>query len=90
MTTTELVAAVLECGFELAELHIKRRVWTGANGNDLVDFLESSSFGNLLGVIPDDLRDRVRTDLAAAYDAHKERDRIVARTWTTMLVATRK
>lgn len=89
-TTTELLTTVMESGLEIAELRIVPRRWTFASGSELVDFVQSSSFGNFLSVVPDDLRDALRSDVAAALDARKERDgSIPIKGWTTRLVATR-
>jgi ubiquinone/menaquinone biosynthesis C-methylase UbiE len=86
-TTSDLLCTVMNSGFEIAEVHITRRCWKRASGQELVEFLESSSFGNLLHAVPEDLRDRLRADLAAAYDARKDRDGILVKAWTTLLIA---
>jgi hypothetical protein len=71
LTLTEIVALILESRLELVELYTGQRTRWHASGTDAVDFVESSSFGNLLGLVPEDLRASLRVDLAAAFDACK-------------------
>jgi arsenite methyltransferase len=89
LTTTELIALVLENRLELAELHVHRRARTHRNGDDVVDFLESSSFGNFLRVVPEELRPSLRADLAAAFEARRGPDGIDTGDYGTLFVATR-
>ncbi len=88
-TNTELIAMVLEAGLELRELHVHLRTRTHDTGSDVVDFLESSSFGNFLRMVPEDLRPSLRADLAAAFEARKGPEGIVMRDYGTLLVAAR-
>jgi arsenite methyltransferase len=89
VTLTEILAMVLESQLVLVELAVRERSRNHASGNDLVDFIESSSFGNLLAAVSDDLRPSLRTDLAAAFDARKTADGVVAHSYGTMLLARR-
>jgi len=88
-TTTELVTLVVESGLELGELHLVQRVRTHPSGEDAVDFMQSSSFGNFLGIVPEDLRTRLRGDLVAAFEARRGPDGIALRDWGARLVARR-
>ena len=88
-TTSELIALVLGSGLELTELHVVQRARLHATGDDVVDFLESSSFGNFLRMVPEELRASLRVDLAAAFDARKGPDGIAIRDHGTLFVATR-
>jgi arsenite methyltransferase len=88
-TTTEIISMVLESGLELAQLHVMRRSRNHANGEAVVDFVESSSFGNFLRMVPEDLRASLRLDLAAAFDAKKGPDGIPVRDYGTAFVARR-
>jgi ubiquinone/menaquinone biosynthesis C-methylase UbiE len=88
-TTSELISMVLESGLELAELHVVKRTRTHPSGEDAVDFIESSSFGNFLRMVPEELRPSLRADLVAAFEARKGPDGIVRRDYGTVLVATR-
>jgi ubiquinone/menaquinone biosynthesis C-methylase UbiE len=88
-TTTELVSMVLGAELELAELHITGRTRVHDTGEDVVDFMESSSFGNFLRIVPEPLRAPLRADLVAAFEARRTPEGIVMRDWGTMFVATR-
>jgi ubiquinone/menaquinone biosynthesis C-methylase UbiE len=88
-TTTDLISTVLGSGLELSEVHITHTWWNRSSGRELLDFLESSSFGNFLRAVPEDLRETLRTDLAAAFDARKAGEGIPVKAWTTLLVASR-
>ena len=87
LTTSDFIATVIDSGLEITEVHIMRRCWTRASGQEVIEFYESSSFGNLMYAVPEDLRDRLRADLAAAFDARKDRNGIRIKQWTTLLVA---
>jgi len=88
-TTTEIITMVMGSGLELSELHVIQRSRNHATGEDVVDFLESSSFGNFLRMVPEDLRASLRVDLAAAFDARKGPEGIAMRDHGTLFVATR-
>lgn len=88
-TTTELVSTVVASGLELVELQLLPRLWTFPNGLAVVDFLDSSSFGNLLRVVPEELRSGLVTDLVESFEAHQVDGRIVLEDWMLYLVATR-
>jgi hypothetical protein len=89
-TTTELLSTVIDSKLRLEELHITPRAWSRASGKELFDFLESSSFGNFLRVVPDDLRGTLQADLIEAFDSKRGPDgRVVLRDWFTLLVAER-
>ncbi len=88
-TTTDLVSMVLENRLELVELHVMQRTGSHASGEDLVDFLEASSFGNFLRIVPEELRPSLRADLISAFDVQRGPDRVVVRDWGVLFVATR-
>jgi arsenite methyltransferase len=88
-TVTELIAMVLDSGLSLAELHVVERTRTHATGEDVVDFLESSSFGNFLRMVPEDMRPALRADLAAGFEARKGSTGVVMRDWGMVFVAKR-
>ena len=88
-TTTELISMVVESGLEVAELHVHARMRTYVSGDEVVDFMKSSTFGNLLRVVPEELRPSLRADVAAAFEARKGPDGIVTRDYATLFVATR-
>lgn len=89
LTTTDLVRLVLEGRLELRELHVTQRVRSHSSGGEVVDFLEASSFGNFLCIVPEDLRPSLRADLVSAFDAQKGPEGVTVRDWGVLFVATR-
>jgi arsenite methyltransferase len=89
LTTTEILNLVDGAGLELAELHIVERVRIHASGEELIDFMEASSFGNFSRMVPDDLKPTFRADLIAAFDARREPRGIILRDWGLVFVAKR-
>jgi ubiquinone/menaquinone biosynthesis C-methylase UbiE len=91
LTTSDLLTLIVESQLRPLELHVMARTRSHARGADVVDFLESSSFGNFLRIVPDELRPSLRTDLSAAFDARAGSDgapgQIVLHDWGTVLVA---
>ena len=88
-TTTELVGLVLESGLELSELLVVQRSRSHPTGEDALAFLESSAFGNLLRIVPEEMRPQLRADLIAAFEARRGPEGVVLRDWGTLLVARR-
>lgn len=89
-TTTEIINMILEAGLELVELHVMPRTRTHAAGADVVDFIEASSFGNFLRIVPEELRPALRTDLAAEFEARRTAEGIVMRDWGSVFVAIKR
>jgi SAM-dependent methyltransferase len=87
--STELVSLIIESGLELDDLHIVQRSRSYPSGAELVDFLEASSFGNFLRLVPEELRMSLRADLVAAFDGRRGPDGVAARGWGLMSTATR-
>jgi ubiquinone/menaquinone biosynthesis C-methylase UbiE len=88
-TTTDLVSMLLESQLELVELHVMQRIMTHASGEELVDFLDASSFGNFLRIVPEELRPSLRADMTSAFDATRGPGGVVVRDWGLLFVATR-
>jgi arsenite methyltransferase len=86
---SDLVAMILEAHLELSELHIVRRTQKFSSGEDAVDFLQSSSFGNFLSIVPDDLHASLRRDVAGAFEARRGADGISLHDHGMIVVATR-
>ncbi|MGD0680154.1 MAG: class I SAM-dependent methyltransferase [Polyangiaceae bacterium] len=84
--TIELLAA---SGFELLELHVTQRARKHTSGEDVVDFLDASSFGNFLRIVPEALQPQLRTDVVAALQAKRAPEGIFVRDWGLLFVATR-
>lgn len=88
-TSTDLVLLVLESGLELVELHVTQHESRHKSGDAFVDFAEASSFGNLLRIVPEELRASLRADLVSAFDGQSGPDGVVVRGWGVLLVAMR-
>jgi ubiquinone/menaquinone biosynthesis C-methylase UbiE len=88
-TTTDMVTMVIESGLELVELHINERLRKQPTGEAFVDFLDASSFGNFLRIVPEGLRASLRAELAAGLEAKRGPDGVVARDWGVLFVAAR-
>jgi SAM-dependent methyltransferase len=88
-TTTDLVSLVVDSQLELVELHITPRIRRHATGEELVEFLDASSFGNFSRIVPEDLRPGLHADLASAFEAQRGSEGIVARDWGVLFVAKR-
>jgi arsenite methyltransferase len=88
-TITELVTLIVEAQLDLLELHVVRRTQSFARGKDVVDFLQSSSFGNFAQLVTADARADFEADLAAAFDARKGPDGVSTHDHGVLLVAAR-
>jgi ubiquinone/menaquinone biosynthesis C-methylase UbiE len=88
-TTTELISLVVASPLRLDRLYVKANGRTHDSGEVAVAFLESSSFGNLLRVVPEELRPSLRRDLADAFEARRDARGVVLDGWGTLFVATR-
>jgi hypothetical protein len=89
-TTTELIEMLRSANLDLAELHILAQPRIHPNGEHVVDFVESSSFGNFLGMVPAALRPTLRAELVDAFEARKSADGVRLREWEMLFVATRR
>jgi arsenite methyltransferase len=76
---TELVALLLQAGLDPVRLQVVERTRTHPNGHAIIDFAQSSSFGNFLNLVPEALRPQLREDLAAAFDERRGPDGIATR-----------
>jgi ubiquinone/menaquinone biosynthesis C-methylase UbiE len=88
-TSTDLVLLLLESRLDLVELHVAQRVSHHESGEALVAFLETSSFGNFLRAVPEELRASLRADLVSAFDGQRGPDGVVVRGWGLLFVAAR-
>jgi ubiquinone/menaquinone biosynthesis C-methylase UbiE len=87
--TTDLIAMLLAADLKPLELLIVARSRTHESGAEVVDFLESSSFGNFLRVVSEDVRPAFRADLVAAFDAMKGPEGVVVHDWGMVFVGKR-
>lgn len=65
-TTTELVNLFVEADLEIDSVDVRRLATRHENAEKLLDFMESSSFGNYLVHVPENLRTSARADLVEA------------------------
>lgn len=68
LSLTEIVTMILKSQLDLVLLKVVERKRIHASGREVIDFVESSSFGNFLSVAPEELRPRLRDELATALD----------------------
>lgn len=88
-TSTELVSLVLESGLELVELQVTPQPSRHESGEAFVAFAEASAFGNLLRIVPEELRRELRADLVAGFERERDADGVVVCGWEALLVAAR-
>ncbi len=87
---SDMLGLFAERKLELVELQVTRREQVFQSGGEVVDFAESSSFGNLTGLVPERLRDALHADLGAAFDEIKRKERVVLHGHTALFIAERK
>jgi SAM-dependent methyltransferase len=88
-TSTDLVSLVLANRLELVELHVTQHASRHATGEAFLDFAEASSFGNLLRIVPAELRASLRADLVASFEDRRGAEGIVVRGWEVLFIAMR-
>ncbi|MBN9159767.1 MAG: hypothetical protein BGO98_26755 [Myxococcales bacterium 68-20] len=88
-TTADLVTLVLESRLELVELHVTQHASHHESGEAFLGFAEASSFGNLLRIVPEELRGALRADLVSGFDDLRGPDGVVVRGWGVLFVAKR-
>jgi arsenite methyltransferase len=89
-SVSELLALIVEAHLHVAELHVVERTQSFARGQDVVDFLQSSSFGNFARLVTDDAGAAFQVDLAAAFDARGGPEGITMHDHGLVLVAARE
>ncbi|MFZ4855660.1 MAG: class I SAM-dependent methyltransferase [Desulfuromonadaceae bacterium] len=90
VTSTQLVELLLEAGLNVANIEIVSRRRRFSTGAQIVDFLESSTFGNYLSHVPLELRDQAREDIVAEFENRRTEDGIDFRTYTIFAIAEKK
>jgi ubiquinone/menaquinone biosynthesis C-methylase UbiE len=68
-TSTELIKLLSDAGFEVDEVAVRRNSTYHESGTLLVNFLESSTFGNFLVHVPEELRPSARAEYIQALDS---------------------
>jgi SAM-dependent methyltransferase len=87
VTTTQLLELILDSGLSLADFHIRSSRRNYASGKDILNFAESSTFGNYLHHVPAALRDRARADLEAEFELLRDHAGISFQGYTLFAVA---
>jgi arsenite methyltransferase len=90
VTSTQLVELLLAAELEVSHLEIVTRRRRFATGAQIVDFLESSTFGNYLSHVPLELRDQAREDIVAEFESRRSEDGIDFRSYTIFASAEKK
>jgi ubiquinone/menaquinone biosynthesis C-methylase UbiE len=71
VTATQLVQLFLHAGLGVQSVEIRKRSRTFPSGGEIVDFLESSTFGNYLQHVPGYLREAARQEIIAEFETQK-------------------
>lgn len=87
VTTTQLIELLLDTGFEVQHVEVRSRSHRYVDGGEVVTFLESSTFGNFLEHVPEELRERARLEIAAEFDALRKHDGIDLIGYTILALA---
>ncbi len=90
VTSTELVELLLGADLEVSNLEIISRRRRYSTGSQIVDFLESSTFGNYLNHVPQNLREQAREDIVAEFENRRTEDGIEFRGYTIVAIAEKK
>jgi len=88
-TVSETLAMLLENNLDLVELHLAERIVRHKSAGELLDFMESSAFGNFLDAIPPELQGAFRADFEAALPGERGSEGIELRDYGMLLVARR-
>lgn len=87
ITATQLVQQFLGARLAVQSVDIRKRVKYFLSGREVVDFLESSTFGNYLQHVPGNLREDARREIIAEFDALKSGGQIEFTGFTIFAVA---
>jgi ubiquinone/menaquinone biosynthesis C-methylase UbiE len=88
-TTTDLINLIVESKLELLAVYVMQRARVHASGEEVVAFMESSAFGNLFRIVPEELQAALRAELVAAFEKERGPEGIVTRDWGTVAIARR-
>jgi arsenite methyltransferase len=90
VTSTQLLELLLGADLDISGLEIVSRRRRFSTGFQIVDFLESSTFGNYLNHVPLDLRDQAREDIIAEFENRRTDDGIESRGYSIFAIAEKK
>jgi hypothetical protein len=77
----------LNAGLGVLSIVIRKRLRFFLSGEEAVDFLESSTFGNYLQHVPDNLREAARKEIVAEFETRKAVGRIEFDGFTIFAIA---
>jgi arsenite methyltransferase len=86
-TATDLITMLLGSGLSLRELHVVERVSYKQTADDLLDFIESSTFGNFLSAIPAQHHEAFRVAFGRAIETCREPEGLAVRDYGMSAVA---
>ncbi len=89
-TLTEMVSLLRGAALDVRELHVVQRRQRHERGADVVDFFDSSAFGNFLSFVPEEVRGPLRAELVNAFDARRGPEGILIRDYGVLIVADRR
>lgn len=87
VTTTELIRLLVKAGFTVDDLQIVPLQRCYGSGETILDFVESSTFGNYLEPVPARLRDQARGEIVAELEKARTNDGISLQQHTLFAVA---
>lgn len=90
VTSTQLIELLLGADLDISGLEIVTRRRRFSTGFQIVDFLESSTFGNYLNHVPQELREQAREDIIAEFENQRTDDGIDFRGYSIFAIAEKK
>ena len=87
VTTTELVTLLVSAGFDLDDIRIRSVLRHYRSGQHIIDFVESSTFGNYLNHVPAELQDKARREIESEFEKLKTEDGINFKGYTIFALA---
>lgn len=87
VTTTELIKLFIDAGLKVDSVQVQGIRRTFKSGKTVVDFAESSMFGNYTGRLPEALRPQARIDLEAEFEGIRTSEGVTNQLYTVFAVA---
>lgn len=76
VTSTELIQLLSKFGFKIVDFQVKQIQKNYSTPKDVIDFLESSSFGNHLNHVPPQLQEKARSEIETELKKYQTNDGI--------------
>jgi ubiquinone/menaquinone biosynthesis C-methylase UbiE len=87
VTTTQLTELLVDAGLRVEQIQVQSIRRFFRTGKHVVDFAESSTFGNYTGKLPDALREQARVELGAEFEQLRSASGIATQLYTVFAVA---